>query len=113
MYVRDIHTPAMDERIRRSRQQEKRGAARYNGTRNVGSGNQPFRKADVRGRDLLLIEYKRTDKKQITVKDSDLTTLFTQATLDGRVGVLGIELAGKHYVLLLEDDFDTGWRGAG
>lgn len=91
-----------------------RGASRYAGRRHAGSGNQD-RKGDVsskgksRGRSIVehfLIEYKRTDKRQITVKADDLEQLQSQALSTGRTPVFGVEVGGRHYVLLREGDYD-------
>lgn len=49
----------MNAALRASRRQERRGAARYDGSVNSGSGNGWLRKNDVRT-DTLSIEYKHT-----------------------------------------------------
>lgn len=97
----------MDERIKRSRKQEQRIAKVTGGTRNAGSGNGWKRKHDVRsgGNEGFLWEMKRTDKKQITIKSSDLDSVRKIAWSEGRTPVFHIELDGRRYVLLEEPDF--------
>jgi Holliday junction resolvase len=96
-----------DERISRSRKQEQRIAKVTGGSRNAGSGNGWQRKHDVRsgGHEGFLWEMKRTDKKQITIKASDLESVRKIAWQEGRTPVFHIELAGRSYVLLEESDF--------
>jgi hypothetical protein len=48
---------------------------------------------------------KRTDKKQITIKASDLDSVRKIAWQEGRTPVFHIELAGRRYVMLEEPDF--------
>jgi hypothetical protein len=97
----------MDDRMKRSQAQEKRIAKSTGGSRNAGSGNGWQRKHDVRsgGQEGFLWEMKRTDKKQITIKASDLDSVRKIAWQEGRTPVFHIELAGRRYVLLEEPDF--------
>ena len=97
----------MNEHIKKSQDQEKRIAKATGGSRNAGSGNGWKRKHDVRsgGHEGLLWEMKRTDKKQITIKASDLESVRKVAWSEGRTPVLHIELAGRSYVLIEEADF--------
>jgi hypothetical protein len=97
----------MDDRMKRSQLQEKRIAKSTGGSRNSGSGNGWQRKHDVRsgGHEGFLWEMKRTDKKQITIKASDLDSVRKIAWQEGRTPVFHIELAGRRYVLLEEPDF--------
>lgn len=94
----------MDERILKSRNQEKRIARKVGGTLNAGSGNGN-RKNDVRQRGEVLWEMKRTDAKTITIKATDLRDLRKNAALEGRLPVMHIELGGRRYVVIEEDDF--------
>lgn len=94
----------MDSRIRASRRQEIRGAKLHGGTRNSGSGNGPWRKADVRTPDELW-EFKRTDKEQFTLKLRDLLTAEKHALSEGRSMRFGIEINGRHWVVLSEEDY--------
>lgn len=94
----------MDDKLRRSRAQEKRGAARNGGRVQPGSGNGVFRKGDVRNEDTLF-EYKRTDKAQMTLKAEWLEDIRKHALIDGRIPALGIQLGGRDWVLLPEDDY--------
>lgn len=98
-------------RVRDSRAQESRGADLFGGVRSPGSGNGA-RKGDVRTTgsswrdpDHRLIEYKRTDKRQITVKADDLEKIQREAISTGRIPVVGIEVGGKHYVIEREGDY--------
>ena len=90
---------------KRSKKQEERTAATYNGSRNAGSGSFWSRKNDVRS-DTFLIENKFTDnKKYYSIKSSDLVDLNREAIKEDRVPVLQFDLAGRRYVVLQEDDF--------
>ena len=64
-----------------------------------------MRKNDARD-DVWLEEYKRTDKRQITLKLDDLEELRTNALSGGRSPVLHFELGGRHWAIVLEDDFE-------
>ena len=94
----------MDERIRKSRAQERRIATKVGGTLNAGSGNGN-RKNDVRQGGQVLWEMKRTDTRSITIKATDLRDLRKNASLEGRLPVMHIELGGRRYVVIEEDDF--------
>jgi hypothetical protein len=106
-------TTLVDERIKKSRQQEARGASLHGGSRNSGSGNGPWRKNDVRVEDEYLIEYKRTDKKQITIKSKELEDLRTNALLEGRTPLWGIEIGGRDWTLIESSEFESLRRGTG
>jgi hypothetical protein len=97
----------MSEKMRRSQAQEKRVAKATGGSRNAGSGNGWQRKHDVRsgGREGFLWEMKRTDKKQITIKASDLDSVRKISWQEGRTPVFHIELDNRRYVMLEEFDF--------
>lgn len=95
----------MDERIRKSRLQEKRVASKVGGTQNAGSGNGN-RKNDVRQKGEALWEMKRTDRKSITIKATDLRDLRKNALDLGVRPVMHIELGGRRYVVIEEDDYD-------
>lgn len=85
--------------------QERRTAERYRGSRSPGSGNGHSRKNDVRN-EHLLIENKHTgNRRSITLLVKDLELLRCNATVEGRVGVLQFDLAGRSYVVLGEGDF--------
>lgn len=100
------------QQLRRSRAQEERGALAFGGVRHAGSGNGS-RKADVRANgtrwfypDHILVEYKRTDKQQITLKAADLQKLFDQALVTGRTPVFGLEVGGRDYTVLETGDYE-------
>lgn len=98
--------------VKASRAQEERGMAAMGGQRHRGSGANWSRKADGRTNgpswtslDHTLVEFKRTDAKQITLKAKDLEKIIYEATLEGRAPVMGIEVGGRNYVLLEESDY--------
>lgn len=95
-----------DNRTRRWRAQEAAGAKLFGGRVTPGSGATPYRKGDVRTPDLL-IEYKRTDSAQITIKSAWLEKIHGEAILEGRSPVLGIQIGitGRNWVLISEDDY--------
>lgn len=71
------------------------------------SGAGWVRKADVRTEDFM-IENKlkvKADAKSYSMRAEDLTVLMKRARLEGRVGVMQVDLAGHSYVILREDDF--------
>jgi len=89
---------------RRSKKQEERTAERYNGSRNVMSGAGWVRKNDVRTIDLL-VENKFTDKKSYSIVSQEMVKLARTAILEDRIPVLQVDLGGRSYVVLLENDF--------
>lgn len=100
-------------RIKKSREQEERGVRRHGGSRNAGSGNTPWRKNDQRVDNEYLIEYKRTDKRSITLQLSDLEALRTNALLEGRLPLMGIEIGGRDWTLIPADEFECMRRRSG
>ena len=85
---------------RRSIRQERRGERLHGGRRTPGSG-AGVRKGDVRT-PTEMIEYKYTGKRQVTIKAEVLEKLFNEAVAELRTPLLGLELNGKHYVVLPE-----------
>jgi hypothetical protein len=81
----------MNEHLRRSRKQEKRGAKLLGGSVNSGSGNGP-RKNDVRS-DEWSVEYKTTTAKSYSLKLADLEVAERQAILEHRSALFGIDFA--------------------
>lgn len=96
----------------RSRAQEHRQAGRVGGTVNARSGAGWKRKGDVRST-TSLYEMKRTDnKRSIRILAEDLETNRRNARQIGKRPVLGFELNGRHYIILLEeDDPELGGEG--
>lgn len=90
--------------LKASQKQERRVAERLGGRTNPGSGNTWSRKNDVRTDDFSL-ELKVTGKKQFTLKASELEEGEKNAIVDGRRFAFGIELCGRNWVVLSEDDF--------
>lgn len=85
---------------------------RLGGKRHGGSGSGWSRKGDGRvskrswrERGHTLWEFKRTDKNQITLKLTDLEKIEEEALSEGRDPRVGIELGGKNYVLMPEEDY--------
>lgn len=87
-----------------SQQQEKRVAKLVGGSLQPGSGSGWKRQNDVRS-DGVLWEMKRTSKKSITIKASDLEHLRKNALLEDRVPVMHIELGDRRWVVIPEDDY--------
>lgn len=101
----------------RSQKQERRTAQAFGAKQHAGSGNKPLRKNDSHT-SLLHIENKRNDVqsrkteaskqravKQITIKGADLIDVEQQAALSGsKIPVLGFELAGRDYCVVLQSD---------
>lgn len=85
--------------------QEERGASRHGGRVQPGSGGGPRHKADVRTA-THSIEYKRTDKKSIIIKLEDLEKVRMEALLEGRKPLFGIEIGGRGYLLVPEEDYN-------
>lgn len=93
------------EILKKSRKQEDRSADNYRGSRNAGSGNGWMRKNDVRAEEFLIENKLTTGTKSITLKTVDLKELRERAILEDRTPVLQFDLAGRSYVVLVEDDF--------
>lgn len=98
-------------RLKKSRKQEEKTAARYKGSRNAGSGSGWMRKNDVRSHEFL-IENKFTDNlKQYSVKIKDLIELEQRAIFEDRIPLLQFEIQKRRYVILTEDDFTSMLNG--
>ena len=98
-------------RLKKSRKQEEKTAARYKGSRNAGSGSGWMRKNDVRSHEFL-IENKFTDNtKQYSVKIKDLIELEQRAIFEDRIPLLQFEIQNRRYVILTEDDFTSMLNG--
>lgn len=104
----------MDEKIRRSRKQERDGAKRYGGTVNSQSGAGDIRKNDVRT-PTESIEFKSTLAASYSLKRDDLATAWQYAIVDSRSMIFGIEFANRfqrvvpaaprRYIVMPEDDY--------
>ena len=88
-----------------SKKQEQRSAKSYKGSRNAGSGSGWLRKNDVRSTEFLFENKLTINKKSITLKEVDLRELIERAITEDRTPVLQFDLAGRRYVVLVEDDF--------
>lgn len=95
---------ARSEGQRQSQYHEKRLAEKIGGQVTAASGAFWSRKGDVRN-SRMLIEHKWTGKKSFSLKADVLRKILLEATLAGRLPVLGIHLDGNDYVVLTEDDF--------
>lgn len=91
--------------LKKSVKQEKRSANHYRGSRNAGSGSGWLRKNDVRSEDFLIENKLTIGTKSITLKNVDLVELRERAIIEDRIPVLQFDLSGRHYVVLVEDDF--------
>lgn len=97
----------MNEHLKRSRKQEKRGAELYGGSVNAGSGNRG-RKNDVRTDDWS-IEFKTTKSASYSLKRAELQLAEQHAIREHRRCLFGIDFAGTNgstsrYVVLGEHD---------
>lgn len=93
----------MSEPHKRSQRQERKGAVKYGGYRQSGSGNGWANKNDVRAPGLS-IEYKYTDKKSYSLKAPELEQGEENALLDGgRDFALFVELNGREWVVTSRD----------
>lgn len=103
----------MDERIKRSRQQEKRGAKKLGGVVQPRSGAGWKRKGDVRTA-TSGVEFKRTGKQQITIKAADLRKIEIEASVEGRDTLFGFEVGGRDYWILSDAELQTlRWKAHG
>lgn len=91
--------------------QEKRVAKEQGGTRNAGSGAFD-RKGDIRTPGMLW-ELKWTGKKSKTITSTELEKIVGEALAEDRLPVFGLELNGRNYVVLEEDDFVAIYTEAG
>lgn len=94
----------MDPNIKRSREQEARIAKRFHGTVNPRSGAGWVKKGDVRTEDEYF-ECKTTAARSFTLKRDELDLAEREALLAGKQMVFAIEIDGKDYVVLNEDDY--------
>jgi hypothetical protein len=91
--------------LRRSRAQERATAKAHGGSTVPASGALPGRKGDV-STEHNLIECKRTDKRQITIHETWLDKIRMEALVEGRTGLLVIEMAsGRRWVIVEEPDW--------
>ena len=90
-----------------SDRQEQRTADRYRGSRTPGSGAGWKVKNDVRTHDFLIENKCKMDPaaKSYSIQAVTLRDLRKQAIMEGRIGLLQIDLGGRRYVVLEEDDF--------
>ena len=95
----------IDRRLLLSRQQEKKGMARFGGSQSPRSGAGWSRKNDGRTDDEL-IEFKRTDSRHsIRLLADDLDALYRHAMAECRIPLLCFELRGKRWLVLPESDY--------
>lgn len=94
----------MDRRIKASRTQENRLAAKIGGTRTAGSGNGWAVKNDVRNQKWS-IECKTTASSRFTITHSALINAEKNAILDMRDMAFAVEMCGRTWVVLPEETF--------
>lgn len=100
-------------RIKASQAQEARGAAAHGGRVRPGSGSKSNAKGDVKvpqsedgfWPEGVLIEYKRTDGKGISVTSVILEKIRREALSEGRRMLLGLQIGGRNYIVLEEGDY--------
>lgn len=56
--------------------------------------------------DKYLVECKYTDKKQFTLKLDVLEKIEMEALLKNKIPLLAVEIKGKNYIIMKEEDFD-------
>lgn len=95
----------MDDKIRKSRQQEKRIANRRGETQHGGSGSSLWRRNDMHD-EQFLTECKRTDNtRYIRLDVKELDALRDRAARQGRTPKLEVEIGGREFVVLFDEDF--------
>jgi hypothetical protein len=92
---------------RKSRQQEDKTATQYRGSRNAMSGAGWVRKADVRSEHFLIECKTKMDPnaKSYSIKAKEMHDLTKRARLEGRLPLFKVDMGGRSYVVLNEDDF--------
>lgn len=91
----------MVESIKKSQKQEKRGAKSLGGRVTPASGSLDGFKGDVKT-DTELVEFKRTDKKSLSLKAEWLEKIYMEAWMQGRQPLLGVEIGGRNWIMLEE-----------
>lgn len=86
----------------KSKRQEKRVAKEIRGRVTVGSGNKPLDKGDVRNEEFL-IECKRTDKAQITLKKDYINKIKSEAGF--KIPALNIEIQDENWYVIRKQEF--------
>lgn len=94
----------MDRRIKASRSQEKRLAAKVSGVTTAGSGAGWAVKNDVRNT-RWSIECKTTTSSRFTVTHDALVKAERNALLDMRQMAFVVELHGRNWVVISEENF--------
>lgn len=94
----------MDRRIKASRTQEKRTAAKIGGTTTAGSGAGWAVKNDVRN-DKWSIECKTTGASRFALTNRALLAAERNALLDMREMAFSIEMCGRNWVVISEENF--------
>jgi hypothetical protein len=94
----------MDDRLRRSRRQERRVAAENGGRVTPQSGAGWYAKNDVRT-PTESWECKTTRARQFILKLDELRRAWSQAVVDNRTMVWEIEFGDERYVVLQKDDY--------
>lgn len=89
---------------RRSRKQERAGAAQFGGRVNPGSGNGWVHKNDVRTASHS-IEYKTTANASFTLKLTDLKTAEHHAAAASSEMAFIIDIQGREYAVITKDHF--------
>jgi len=102
----------MNDDLKRSQRQERDWAKDLGGRTTPGSGNTWARKNDVRS-PRWSVELKTTAKKQFTLRASELQEAERHALMDGREFAFGIEMAGRTWVVMEQNDWHRMREAAG
>jgi hypothetical protein len=101
------------QQMRASMKQEKTQIEALGGKRHGGSGAAWSRKGDGRVNGAhwtdpghALVEFKRTGKKQFTIKADEVEKIVSEAIMEGRAALFGIELNSRHYILMEQADYE-------
>lgn len=90
--------------LKRSQQQEREGMKAHGGKAHVGSGNRWGQKGDG-STDRSVVEFKRTDKKQLILKAADLEKIYHEAWADGKIPILDFHLGGRDWCIIDRNDY--------
>lgn len=86
-----------------SQRQEREAAKKWGGTLNAGSGNGWVRKNDIRS-PKFSIECKTTSATSYRLTLADLKKAEQNALLDGRVMIFQIEMGGRLWDVIADED---------
>jgi hypothetical protein len=94
-------------------QQERKLAARRNGSRQPGSGSGWRKRNDVREGRAILWEAKQTSGVSINVKLATWSSLRKNALMEGMMPALALRIGDTDLVVISQDEFDTAFPPGG